>query len=79
MTGESGGKMVFDREDAVFQVVCDASRHCSLWPDYKAIPGDWRAIGIKGLKRECLAYIKQHLLGTRHLCPPPACGQGEMI
>ena len=36
-----------------------ALQQYSIWPDYKAIPNGWRAVGKSGLKPECLAYIEE--------------------
>jgi MbtH protein len=59
--------MVFDRDDVIFQVVINHEEQYSLWPDYKAIPAGWRAVGISGLKKDCLAYIEQHWTDMRPL------------
>ena len=50
---------VFDRDDILFQVVVNHEDQYSIWPDYKAIPNGWRAVGKSGLKPECLAYIEE--------------------
>lgn len=42
---------VFDRDDIVFQVVVNHEEQYSIWPDYKAIPNGWRAVGKSGLKK----------------------------
>ena len=49
---------VFDRDDIVFQVVVNHEEQYSIWPDYKALPGGWRAVDKQGSKEECLAYIE---------------------
>ncbi len=59
--------MVFDRDDVIFQVVINHEEQYSLWPDYKAIPAGWRAVGVSGLKKDCLAYIEQHWTDMRPL------------
>ncbi len=59
--------MVFDRDDVMFQVVINGEEQYSLWPDYKAIPAGWRAVGVSGLKKDCLAYIEQHWTDMRPL------------
>ncbi len=50
---------VFDRDDIQFQVVVNHEEQYSIWPDYKAIPNGWRAVGKSGLKKDCLAYIDE--------------------
>ena len=51
--------MSFDSEDAIFQVVINEEEQYSIWPDYKAIPEGWRAVGLTGEKATCLAHIEQ--------------------
>jgi MbtH protein len=46
-------------ENAIYKVVINHEEQYSIWPDYKEIPGGWRAVGKSGLKSECLAYIKE--------------------
>lgn len=59
--------MVFDRDDVIFQVVINHEEQYSLWPDYKAIPAGWRAVGVSGVKKDCLAHIEQHWTDMRPL------------
>ncbi|KJV05932.1 MbtH family protein [Methylocucumis oryzae] len=51
--------MSIDNEDTVFQVVVNDEEQFSIWPDYKAIPNGWRAVGKSGVKKDCLEYIDQ--------------------
>ncbi len=52
--------MSYSEEDtAVYNVVVNHEEQYSIWPDYKDIPNGWRAVGRKGTKEECLAYIDQ--------------------
>ena len=46
---------VFDRDDIQFQVVVNHEEQYSTWPDYKAIPDGWRAVGKSGPKEAWLA------------------------
>jgi MbtH protein len=71
--------MVFDREDLTFQVVCNHEEQYSIWPDYKAIPEGWRAVGMKGLKKECLAYIEQHWTDMRPLSLRQQMDQDKVV
>ena len=57
--GDPPMSSVFDRDDILFQVVVNHEDQYSIWPDYKAIPNGWRAVGKSGLKPECLAYIEE--------------------
>jgi MbtH protein len=53
--------MAWDQEEdtTIYQVVVNHEEQYSIWPEYKDIPGGWRAVGPKGLKQECLDYIKE--------------------
>jgi MbtH protein len=53
--------MTWDQEEdtAIYQVVVNHEEQYSIWPEYKDIPGGWRAVGPKGPKQECLDYIKE--------------------
>lgn len=51
--------MNWDKADSGFVVVVNHEEQYSIWPDYKAIPGGWRAVGKSGLKKDCLAYIEE--------------------
>ncbi|WP_087501239.1 MbtH family protein [Pseudomonas sp. SID14000] len=50
---------VFDRDDIQFLVVVNHEGQYSIWPDYKAIPNGWCAVGKSGLKKDCLACIDE--------------------
>lgn len=50
--------MSFDSDKTVFQVVINDEEQYSIWPDYKAIPEGWRAVGVSGDKATCLAHIE---------------------
>ncbi|WP_330219874.1 MbtH family NRPS accessory protein [Pseudomonas sp. HUK17] len=51
--------MSFDSDSTQFQVVINAEEQYSIWPDYKALPAGWTAIGVSGDKATCLAHIEQ--------------------
>ena len=52
--------MAWDEEDTTtYSVVVNHEEQYSIWPEYKEIPKGWRADGKKGLKAECLDYIKE--------------------
>jgi len=46
-------------ETLTYVVVVNHEEQYSIWPDYKEIPGGWRAVGKSGPKAECLAYINE--------------------
>lgn len=50
--------MSFDSDKTVFQVVINDEEQYSIWPDYKAIPEGWKAVGVSGDKATCLAHIE---------------------
>lgn len=50
--------MPFDREDTIFHVVVNHEEQYSIWPEYKAIPQGWKAVGVTGPKATCLAHIE---------------------
>jgi MbtH protein len=48
-----------DQEDTTtYEVVVNDEEQYSIWPAYREIPMGWRAVGKRGLKTECLAYVK---------------------
>lgn len=52
--------MAWDDEDTtVYQVVVNHEEQYSIWPDYKEIPGGWKAVDKTGTKQDCLNYIKE--------------------
>lgn len=57
--------MSWDDDSAEFEVVINHEEQYSIWPSYKAVPGGWRAVGQKGKKAECLAYIETHWTDMR--------------
>ena len=49
-----------DEEDnTVYKVVVNHEEQYSIWPDYKEIPGGWKAVNKSGSKQDCLDYIKE--------------------
>ncbi|WP_091904418.1 MbtH family protein [Chitinasiproducens palmae] len=59
--------MSWDDDSAEFEVVVNHEEQYSIWPSYKAIPGGWRAVGMKGPKQACLDYIETHWTDMRPL------------
>lgn len=56
-----GGKMSTEvQEDkSLYDVVVNHEEQYSIWLINRDIPLGWRAIGKRGLKQECLDYIKE--------------------
>lgn len=48
-----------DDDQTIYTVVVNHEEQYSIWPEYKTIPGGWRAVGKSGPKAECLSYIKE--------------------
>ena len=47
-----------DENDATtWLVLVNQEEQYSLWPQYKAIPAGWRAVGPQGSKEECCKYV----------------------
>jgi MbtH protein len=50
-----------DQEDKrMYCVVKSLKGYISIWLSHKKIPGGWFEVGKKGLKQECLQYIKEN-------------------
>ena len=57
-----------DREDnTIYKVVVNHEEQYSIWPDWKAIPGGWNDVGIRGDKKTCLEYIEKTWTDMRPL------------
>ena len=49
-----------DEEDtATYTVVINGEEQYSIWRADRTIPKGWSEVGKRGLKTECLAYIKE--------------------
>jgi MbtH protein len=48
---------MFDNEEREFEVLINEEGQHSIWPSSHGIPEGWRALGVKGLKAQCLEYI----------------------
>lgn len=49
-----------ETDDTIYLVVVNHEEQYSIWPEWKSeIPAGWRVVGNKGLKPECLDYIKE--------------------
>ena len=50
----------FDREGEVFIVLVNHEEQYSIWPQWKAVPGGWRAVeGVIGDKKTVLDYVEK--------------------
>ncbi|WP_020206418.1 MULTISPECIES: MbtH family protein [Cupriavidus] len=59
--------MSFDRDDATFLVLVNHEEQYSIWPDYKPVPGGWRAAGFSGNRQACLDHIERTWTDMRPL------------
>jgi len=57
--------MAFDREDTQFLVVINGEQQYSIWPEFKAVPQRWSAVGVAASRAECLAYIEANWTDMR--------------
>lgn len=57
--------MSWGDENTEYDVVINDEEQYSIWPTYKAIPAGWRAVGQRGLKADCLAYIEATWIDMR--------------
>ncbi len=46
-------------DTTIYNVVMNHEEQYSIWQADRDIPLGWKAVGTKGLKSECLAYIKE--------------------
>ena len=47
-----------NEDSTTYKVVVNHEEQYSIWPADRALPAGWREAGKKGLKAECLEYIK---------------------
>lgn len=52
---------MFDEQEdkTIYLVVMNHEEQYSIWPESREIPPGWKAAGFKGLKADCLNYIKE--------------------
>jgi MbtH protein len=55
----------FEDENGEYLVVVNHEGQHSLWRPFKAIPAGWSAVGPRGNRADCLAYIEQHWTDMR--------------
>lgn len=57
-----------DEEDRrTYQVVVNDEEQYSIWFADRELPAGWRAVGTRGSKHECLAYIEREWTDMRPL------------
>ena len=55
----------FDDEDGEYLVLVNDEGQHSLWRTFKDVPAGWRAVGPRGPRAECLAYIETNWTDMR--------------
>ena len=55
----------FEDENGDYLVLVNAEGQYSLWRTFKAIPPGWTAVGPRGARAECLAYVEKNWTDMR--------------
>ena len=55
----------FEDEDGEYLVLINDEGQYSLWRTFKAVPPGWTAVGPRGARKDCLAYIETHWTDMR--------------
>ncbi|HWB34656.1 MAG TPA: MbtH family NRPS accessory protein [Rugosimonospora sp.] len=48
-----------DEDLTMYAVVVNDEEQFSIWPADRDLPSGWTAVGVRGLKPECLDHIEQ--------------------
>lgn len=48
-----------EETDARYVVVVNHEEQYSIWPEGRALPAGWTAVGPAGSKEDCVAYIRE--------------------
>jgi MbtH protein len=55
----------FEDENAEYLVLVNSELQYSLWPSFRDIPQGWNAVGPRGARKDCLAWIEQNWTDMR--------------
>ncbi len=55
----------FEDEDGEYLVLVNDEGQHSLWPSFVPVPDGWTAVGPRGDRRICLAWIDEHWTDMR--------------
>jgi MbtH protein len=55
----------FDDEDGEYLVLINHEGQYSLWRTFKEVPPGWTAVGPRGTRQECLAYVEENWTDMR--------------
>jgi MbtH protein len=57
----------FENDSGIYIVLVNEEGQYSLWPDFRAIPDGWKAVGPRGPRKECLEWVEQAWTDMRPL------------
>lgn len=55
----------FEDPEQGYLVLVNAEGQYSLWPDFRAIPAGWTAVGPRGKRKTCLDWIDENWIDMR--------------
>lgn len=55
----------FEDEDGEYIVLVNDEGQYSLWRPFKAVPAGWTAVGPRGARAACLAYVEEQWTDMR--------------
>jgi len=55
----------FEDENGEYCVLVNHEMQYSLWPTFREIPAGWTAVGPRGKRQECLAWIEENWTDMR--------------
>jgi MbtH protein len=56
---------LFEDENGEFYVLVNDECEYSLWPTFRKIPLGWKAVGPRGKRKECFAWIDANWIDMR--------------
>ncbi len=68
-----------DEDNMTYHVVMNHEEQYSIWPEYKAVPMGWHAVGKTGSKQECLEYINEAWTDMRPLSLRKQMGEAASV
>lgn len=55
----------FEDDDAEYLALINDEGQYSLWPQFREIPAGWTAVGPRGKRKDCLAWIEENWTDMR--------------
>jgi MbtH protein len=65
-----------ENENETYDVVVNGEEQYSIWRTERPVPAGWRAVGVRGVKQECLRYIDETWTDMRPLSVRRATASG---